>query len=96
MLERRLTGVREGGVAAFGRDPTHQDGEEGIVVVLERRGGATADADLAGEAAAIVRDLVGVAAEVVLTRPGALPRTSSGKLSRSGARALYRDGHFAT
>ena len=94
MLEQRLAGVREGGVAAFGREPERRDGEEGLVVVLERRGAAEADAELETEAAAMVRDLVGVAAEVVVTRPGALPRTSSGKLSRTGARALYRDGRF--
>jgi len=32
--------------------------------------------------------------DVVLVRPRSLPRTSSGKISRSQARELYLDGRF--
>ncbi len=36
----------------------------------------------------------GVEVEVVLAPPHSLPRTSSGKLSRSRAKALYQTGAF--
>ena len=44
--------------------------------------------------AGLVREQVGVEAEVVLVPPHALPQNSSGKLSRSRAKALYLDGTF--
>ena len=38
-----------------------------------------------------VIDAVGVSAEVVLVRPGSLPKTSSGKLQRSLCKTRYLD-----
>jgi len=91
-LERGLEGLREGGVAAFALD----DGsDERVVVALETR---ALDPDAAGrlrEAAdALVRQSFGLAAEIALTRPGTLPRTSSGKLSRAQAREMHRAGRL--
>jgi len=94
-LEHRIEGLRDGGVAAFGMVAETDAGEEGLAVVLELRG---ADPDLRarlrGEADALIRQIYGVAPAVAFCRPGALPRTTSGKLSRARARDLYRAGSF--
>jgi len=94
-IERDLEDVREGGVAAFGDGLGADRAEEGLTVVVEARGtNAERRAALAEEAALLVRRAYGIAAEVVLCRPGALPRTSSGKLSRAQAREMHRAGRF--
>ncbi|HEX6096637.1 MAG TPA: amino acid adenylation domain-containing protein [Thermoanaerobaculia bacterium] len=77
--------------AAFG---VEKDDEEGLVVVREagRLKPGEAAAVLAALRAAI-RDAVDVqAAEVVLTRRGALPRTTSGKVRRRETRRLLQEG----
>jgi len=80
-----LPGVRAGNVIAFGT--AGRRGREALVVVAE----AKDDAD--GVRAAVaerVRHAVGVPPEdVVLVRPGSLPKTSSGKLQRSLCRTRY-------
>ena len=91
-LERELAGLREGGVAAFSVD----DGShEGVVVALETR---VVDPEVVARLRQTADDLVrqsfGLTAVITLTRPGSLPRTSSGKLSRSGARALHCAGRL--
>jgi fatty-acyl-CoA synthase len=80
-------GIRAGNVIAFGT--RGRRGRETIVVVAEAR-------DLDDEegvrraVSARVRDTVGIGAEeVVLVRPGSLPKTSSGKLQRSLCRERY-------
>ena len=82
-----VAGVRAGNVIAFGSD--RRRGRESIVVVAETR----ADDDIAPVRAAVsttVCDAVGVPpADVVLVRPGTLPKTSSGKLQRSLCRDRY-------
>jgi fatty-acyl-CoA synthase len=98
LLETRLEAVREGGAAAFGLDPGSDDEAEGVALVLERRGGpedAGAAAELRERAAALVRETFGLTPRVALAAPGALPRTSSGKLSRARAREMFRSGAFA-
>jgi fatty-acyl-CoA synthase len=84
-----VEGVRVGNVIAFGVD--RKRGRESIVVVAETR---RADVDTMHESVAThVRDAVGVPpVEVVLVRPGTLPKTSSGKLQRSLCRDRYHDG----
>jgi fatty-acyl-CoA synthase len=81
-----VDGVRAGNVIAFGSD--RKRGREAIVVVAE-----TKAEDLHGVHASVVtrvRDAVGVPpVEVVLVRPGSLPKTSSGKLQRSLCRDRY-------
>jgi fatty-acyl-CoA synthase len=82
-----VEGVRAGNVIAFG-SPGRR-GRESVVVVAETRAD---DAGTVREAvAACVTDAVGVAAEVVLVRPGSLPKTSSGKLQRSLCKTRYLD-----
>lgn len=43
-----------------------------------------------------VKEMVGASARVVLLPPRSLPRTSSGKLSRSKARQQYLSGKLAS
>jgi fatty-acyl-CoA synthase len=82
-----VEGVRAGNVIAFG-SPGRR-GRESVVVVAETRAD---DATTVRDAvAASVTDAVGVAAEVVLVRPGSLPKTSSGKLQRSLCKTRYLD-----
>jgi fatty-acyl-CoA synthase len=82
-----VDGVRAGNVIAFGSD--RRRGREQIVVVAETR----ADDDTAPVRDAVatrVSDAVGVPpVDVVLVRPGTLPKTSSGKLQRSLCRDRY-------
>jgi fatty-acyl-CoA synthase len=83
-----VVGVRTGNVIAFGSD--RKRGRESIVVVAETKG-----EDLTEVHESVVNhvcDAVGVPpVEVVLVRPGTLPKTSSGKLQRSLCRDRYHD-----
>jgi fatty-acyl-CoA synthase len=83
-----VDGVRAGNVIAFGSD--RKRGRESIVVVAETKG-----EDLHTVHDSVVThvcDAVGVPpVEVVLVRPGTLPKTSSGKLQRSLCRDRYHE-----
>jgi acyl-CoA synthetase (AMP-forming)/AMP-acid ligase II len=82
-----VEGVRAGNVIAFGT--TGRKGRESIVVVAETR---VDDAGPVREAVATrVTDAVGISAEIVLVRPGSLPKTSSGKLQRALCKTRYLD-----
>ena len=84
-----IDGVRAGNVIAFGIEGRR--GKEGIVVVAETKAEdpkALRDSVVDGVCAA-----VGIPPlEVVLVRPGSLPKTSSGKLQRSLCKDQYRRG----
>jgi fatty-acyl-CoA synthase len=91
-LEHRLPDIREGGIAAFGLDAGPQ---EELAVVLECRSSDNAVRDrLRTETDALVRQMFGLAPRILFGRPGTLPRTSSGKLSRVQAREMHRAGRF--
>ena len=81
-----IEGVRAGNVIAFGVEG--YKGKESVVVVAEVR----AD-DLDGVRAAIHHrslDVCGLPPrDVMLVKPGTLPKTSSGKLQRAKCRELY-------
>jgi fatty-acyl-CoA synthase len=83
-----VEGVRAGNVIAFGSD--RKRGRESIVVVAETR---TDDPhEVHDSVVTKVCDAVGVPpVEVVLVRPGTLPKTSSGKLQRSLCRDRYHE-----
>jgi fatty-acyl-CoA synthase len=90
--EAEVEGLRSGDVAAFS---VPGDGEEVVVVLVQARGG---DADTR---AALVEKITGVLrlrhqveTQVQLVGAHALPQTSSGKLSRSKARAAYLAGAY--
>ncbi|MFC5751237.1 fatty acyl-AMP ligase [Actinomadura rugatobispora] len=85
--------------AAFSVDPG--DGESVVVVAEVRPARARAAALTAERIAMAIKECV--AAEhglatgtVVLTRPGAIPRTSSGKVRRSACRDLFLSGRLPT
>ncbi|MCU1390309.1 MAG: putative fatty-acid--CoA ligase, partial [Ilumatobacteraceae bacterium] len=81
-----LDGVRAGNVIAFGVDG--YKGKETVIVVAEVR-----TEDPAAVREAIHHRTIGVCGlpprDVMLVRPGTLPKTSSGKLQRAKCRELY-------
>jgi fatty-acyl-CoA synthase len=90
--EAEVTGLRSGDVAAFS---TTEDDDEAVVILVQARSSdAQVRAKLAEDIAALMRARHGVEALVRLVGAHALPQTSSGKLSRSKARALYLAGVF--
>jgi fatty-acyl-CoA synthase len=81
-----VTGVRAGNVIAFGTEGKR--GRESLVVVAESKGEEHERIRAAVKSA--VYDAVGIPPEdVVLVKPGSLPKTSSGKLQRSLCRSQY-------
>ena len=87
----QLPGFKAGDIAAF--SVTTSAGEEAPAVLVQCR---TTDADerarLRDEIRGKVRALTGMSCVVELVPPRTLPRTSSGKLSRTKARSLYLSG----
>ena len=96
-VETHVDGVKEGGVAAFQLIDEGEDGPEqervGLVVECRRREPAERDV-LRAATSATVRKVCGIEALITLCAPGALPRTSSGKLSRSKTRDMFLAGVF--
>ena len=87
----RVDGVRAGNVIAFGSD--HRRGREAIVVVAETK--AVDPSPVREAVVTVVADVVGIPPiDVVLVRPGTLPKTSSGKLQRSLCRSRYHEGQL--
>ena len=88
-----LESVRGGDVAAFSIE---KDNSEQVVVLLQcRLSDAQERAELRRKAAGVVNQTAGVECEVVLVPPKCLPFTSSGKLSRAGAKKQYLCGEIA-
>jgi fatty-acyl-CoA synthase len=86
--------VKDGDSVAFSVD--RGEGERVVVAVLARVSGQEARAALASNVAGAVRESVAVDCDVVLVPPAlGLPTTSSGKLSRSRAKANYLAGLYA-
>ncbi|WP_375163842.1 fatty acyl-AMP ligase [Phenylobacterium sp.] len=90
--ESEIEKLRSGDVAAFSVD--RDEGEQLVVLVQARVSDRDARQALADDVAALLRARHGVEAQVELVGAHALPQTSSGKLSRSKARALYLAGAF--
>lgn len=87
-----LDGVRAGNVIAFGVESDR--GKESLVVVAEVSGGG--GDDLRHTITKRVLDLVGIPPrDVMLVKPGELPKTSSGKLQRSACRNRYLAAEFS-
>lgn len=88
-----VEGIRQGCVAAFAV-PDQDAGTEQIVVVAEtRERDPMAREVLLGRVVESVTARVGVPPDrVVLVAPGAVPKTSSGKIQRREARRLYLEG----
>ncbi|MBE7211915.1 MAG: fatty acyl-AMP ligase [Gluconacetobacter diazotrophicus] len=90
-VEEAVDGVRAGTVAAFSLE---EDGREVLVLAVETRllPDAAEFAALRDAVADTIRARHGLDARVALLPPGALPFTSSGKLSRSAARQRFLSG----
>ena len=98
-VEQSVDGVRAGGVAAFSVTPDDSGAriEEEIVLAVECRARDSEAREAMREAVrTIIRETHGVEPRVALAGNGALPQTSSGKLSRARARGMYLDGVFDT
>ncbi len=86
--------IKPGDSAAFSVDTG--EGERVVVAVLARVASDEARAALVRDVAGAVREAVAVDCDVVLVPPTlGLPTTSSGKLSRSRAKANYLAGLYA-
>ena len=86
--------VKNGDSVAFSVDAG--EGERVVVAVLARVSGEEGRKTLASDVALAVREAIAVDCEVVLVPPSmGLPSTSSGKLSRSRAKANYLAGLYA-
>ncbi len=91
--EREVAGLRAGDVAVF--SVNDEAGEERVVALVQcRTNDAAARAAMATAAGNLLRARHGLDVKVVPTPPHSLPQTSSGKLSRSRAKALYVSGLF--
>ncbi|CAN5575722.1 fatty acyl-AMP ligase [soil metagenome] len=90
--EAEVESLRSGDVAAFS---IPGDGEETVVVLVQARGGdAETRAALVETVTGVLRLRHSVETQVQLVGAHALPQTSSGKLSRSKARAAYLAGAY--
>ena len=89
----QLPGLKSGDIAAFG--VTEANGEERPAVLVQCRVSDPAERmRLHEEIRTKVRQITGMNCIVELVPPRCLPRTSSGKLSRSKARQLYLSGEI--
>jgi len=90
-LAERQPGARPGGVVALSIEA---GGQERLVVIQEVRLAADLDATARSIRARIAEAHQLPVWSVVLTRPGAIPRTSSGKVQRSASHALFVTHQF--
>jgi 1-acyl-sn-glycerol-3-phosphate acyltransferase len=92
-----IPGARKGGTAMFGV-PDPGSGTERIVIVAETDRTDPASWDtLRIRAREATVDAVGLAPDdIVLVRPGTIPKTQSGKIRRAAARELYLAGRLET
>ncbi|RXR30535.1 fatty acyl-AMP ligase [Sphingobium fluviale] len=89
----QLPGFKQGDIAAFAI--TTPGGEEAPAVLVHCRTSDTEErAKLRNQIRDRVRAITGMNCVVELIPPRTLPRTSSGKLSRSKARTLYLEGEI--
>ncbi len=86
--------VKNDDAAAFSIDTP--DGERVVVAVLARASGEDGRQALARDVAGAVREMISIDCDVALVPPSlGLPTTSSGKLSRTRAKANYLAGVYA-
>ena len=84
-----LKGIRAGAVVAFGR--AGRSGTEDLVIVCEAATSNAAAIETEVRSC-ISEQLALLVGDVVILRPGTLPKTSSGKLQRSKTRQMYVEG----
>jgi fatty-acyl-CoA synthase len=86
-VENHIDGVRRGDVVAFSVDG--QDAESVVILLQCRTLDPVPREALRTAVASIILTTAGLNCSVVLVSHNALPRTSSGKMSRMRARAMY-------
>ena len=92
-VAEKITPLKAGDVAAFAVEA--EDGDDDVVVLVECRSSDHAEREaLRREVAKVVHQSAGVDCTIVLVAPRSLPFTSSGKLSRAGARNRYLAGEI--
>ena len=91
--EAETPSLRAGDVAVF--SVSDETGEQVIAVAQCRGGDAEAREALRQQIATAIRVRHGLEVRVALAPPHGLPRTSSGKLSRTRAKTLYLAGAFS-
>lgn len=90
----QLDGLRTDDAAAFAVEG--ESGEDTIVVLVHcRLHDAEAQHNLRRRIEGTLRQTIGAECNVVLAPPRSLPFTSSGKLSRAGAKRMYLSGEIA-
>lgn len=86
--------LRSGDVAAFAVEG--EDGDDDVTVLVQcRLADPAAIEALRHDVAAVVHRSAGVECKVVMVPPKSLPFTSSGKLSRAGAKQKFLSGEIA-
>lgn len=90
----RMETMRSGDVAAFAVEPDGV-GEHVIVLVQCRLAGEDERENLRREVSSVVHRQAGIECHVVLVPPRSLPFTSSGKLSRAGAKLRFLSGEIS-
>ena len=86
-VENHIDGVRRGDVVAFSVD--EQDAERVVILLQCRTLDPVPREALRTAVASLILTTAGLNCSVVLVSHNALPRTSSGKMSRMRARAMY-------
>jgi 1-acyl-sn-glycerol-3-phosphate acyltransferase len=85
-----VPGIRKGCVAAFGVEDEKTGTERLVVAAESREKSGDRQEEIQARAAERISMILGAPPdEVVLVPPGAIPKTSSGKVRRSSARELY-------
>ncbi len=90
--EAGVAGLRSGDVAVFSVD--REAGEEIVVLVQRKAADPVAREAMREEISRLIRVRHGLEVQVVAAPQHSIPQTSSGKISRSKAKALYLSGKF--
>jgi fatty-acyl-CoA synthase len=86
-LENHIDGVRRGDVVAFSVDG--REAERVVILVQSRTSDPVMREAQRASVASVILSAAGLNCSVVLVSHNALPRTSSGKMSRTKARDMY-------
>jgi len=90
VVAQRIEGVRLGGVAAFSVRVSGEEESAVMVVETKERDDASRDR-LSHDITKMMHEHFGINVTIDLVRPGTLPKTSSGKLSRFQSRRGFLD-----
>ncbi len=89
----RVEQVRDGDVAAFAMEGANGADRVTVLVQCRLRDDVAIEA-LRKQVSAQITRSIGIDADVVMVAPKSLPFTSSGKLSRAGAKAMFEAGQI--